>query len=114
MRDAVIVALHFDPDTPTPHGVDAVQPFDRRFEGKAQSSDGVVGINRDGVAAIGMRVERAYHGFHGGIVECGHVGVPIGSAAMIVASQAGVASGPPVYAIAMCTVAGADPSPIHA
>lgn len=56
MGNAVIIAFHLDPNAPTPHGVDPVQPFYRRIECKPQTSHGVLGINRNRVAAVRMRV----------------------------------------------------------
>ena len=68
MRDAVIIALNLDPNAAAPHRVAAVQSGDRRLKREPQVSHGVVGINRNRVAAVRMCVERAYHGFQGGIV----------------------------------------------
>lgn len=88
MWHAVIIALDLKSNAPTPHGVDPVQPFYRRLERKPQTSHGVLGIHRNRMATVRMRVKRLDHGFHGGIVKCGHIGVPVGSAAMIVAIPA--------------------------
>jgi len=89
MRHAVVVSLHLDPNAATPHGVGPVQPRDRRLEREPQVPHGLLGVNRNRVAAVGMGVQRLYHGFHGGIVQRGHGGVLGGSAAMIVAISDG-------------------------
>ena len=88
MRDAIIITLDLDPNASAPHGVTPVQPFDRPLKRKPQTPHGILGVNRNGMAAVRMRVQCAHHGFHGGIVKRKHGAVSFGAAAMIVATPA--------------------------
>ena len=88
MRDAIIITLDLDPNASAPHGVTPVQPFDRPLKRKPQASHGILGVNRNGMAAVRMRVQLAHHGFHGGIVKRRHSAVSFEAAAMIVATPA--------------------------
>ncbi len=86
MRDAIIITLDLDPNAAAPHGVTPVQPFDRPLKRKPQTPHGILGVNRNGMAAVRMRVQFAHHGFHGGIVKRKHGAASFGAAAMIVAT----------------------------
>ena len=65
MRDAIIITLDLDPNASAPHGVTPVQPLDRPLKRKPQTPHGILGVNRNGMAAVRMRVQLAHHGFHG-------------------------------------------------
>ena len=98
MRNAVVVSLDLDANASTPHGIAPVQASDCLLQGYPQAPDSLLGVDRNRVTTVWVRVERVYHGFHGGSVKCGHVGVSVGSAAMIVATPANSARVGPVKA----------------
>lgn len=93
MRNAVVVSLNLDANAAAPHRAAAVQAGDRCLERQAQTSHGVIGVDPNRVPAVRIRIEGANHGFEGGIVRRGHVGVLGGSAATIAATRGDLGGG---------------------